>query len=88
MLQDGTCSSKQINLREYEEQNELLSYRGKLFLLHHPLLLLHVLQQYHDIPESGHCDQVETFQIVAQEFIWFGMCKAIARYIHNCYICQ
>jgi hypothetical protein len=31
MLQDGTCYFKQITLGEYEQQNDKLYYRKKLF---------------------------------------------------------
>jgi hypothetical protein len=88
MLQDGTRYSKQIRLGECEKQNERLGYPGTPFFPDNPPLQLHVLQQYHDTPEQGHCGEAKTSEIVAQEFIWFGMCKDIAKYIHNCHTCQ
>jgi hypothetical protein len=88
MLYDGPRYSKQISLGECEQQNDRLYYCGKLFLLNDPPLHLHVLQQHHDTPASGHCGQAKTFEIIAQEFIWFGMRKNIVRYICNCHTCQ
>jgi hypothetical protein len=45
MLEDGTRYSKQITLGEYEERNQRLYYCRNLFLLDHPPLCLHILQQ-------------------------------------------
>jgi hypothetical protein len=67
--QDGTHYFKRISLGGCEEQNEQLYYHGKHFLPDYSPLYLHILQQHHETPWSGHCCQAKTYEIIAWEFI-------------------
>ena len=87
-LLSGQRTSNKISLNECEIRNERLYYRERLFIPEYPELRLHLLQQHHDVPSTGHCGQAKTFELLAREYTWFGMRKDVRRYIRNCHICQ
>jgi hypothetical protein len=77
-----------MSLIQCAELHQQLYYCRKLFLPDCAPLHLYVFEQHQDKEASDHSGQAKTFEIVAQGFIWFGMCKDIAMYIHTCHTCQ
>ncbi|XP_025269887.1 uncharacterized protein LOC105256474 [Camponotus floridanus] len=47
-----------------------------------------VINEAHDVPQSGHLEVEKTYQRVATRYFWPRMFKEIANYVRHCDICQ
>ena len=52
------------------------------------LLILQILQQYHDAPLARHYGVARTQALVSQYFKWPGLATAVERYVRSCDACQ
>ena len=87
-LLNGQCTCNKISLNRCEIQDQCWYYCESLFVPDYPEIRLYLLQQHHDVLNAGHCCLAKTFELLAREYIWFGMRKDVRRYIRNCHTCQ
>ena len=73
---------------QYAMQGGLLYSQGKLCIPPtSSVLILKILQQYHDSPLAGHYGVARTQALVAQYYTWPGLATAVSSYVASCDTC-
>jgi transposase InsO family protein len=88
MLRDGVRHSRRITLAECAQEDNRLTYRGKLYVPEYEPLRLHLMQQHHDAPVAGHPGRSKTLELLCRTYYWPKMRQDVERYVRNCHICQ
>ena len=80
--------SGQVALKGFIFCNDLLFYKGRLYLgQFNGDLKAKVLQQVRDGPLGSHSGYLKTFHIFKKDFYWPGMGKDLKQYIRECDVC-
>jgi hypothetical protein len=85
-----TCSIIN-NLNQYpkfEWKNDILWYKGRIYLNTNSIFKAKVLQEYHDCPTVGHVGFFKTYYNAQRSFFWKGMSADIPKYVAECDLCQ
>jgi hypothetical protein len=72
------------NLRKhpkFEWKNDILWYKGRIYLSPNSIFKTKVLQEFHDSPATGHVGFFKTYYNVCQSFFWKGMSGDIHKYV-------
>ena len=91
LLKDGPSSIRNdLKDRKLEENDrkKVLFYKGKVYMpkdqdLHHDIVKL-----YHDHEITGHPGELETYNLVWQQYWWPGLQIFVKNYVKGCRICQ
>uniref|UniRef100_A0A0W0GER4 Putative reverse transcriptase-rnase h-integrase n=1 Tax=Moniliophthora roreri TaxID=221103 RepID=A0A0W0GER4_MONRR len=75
-------------LLEWEEDNGLVYYKGKLYISADKGLCTDVLKQCHDAPTAGHLGEHGTLEQVSRYYWWPGMSSFVRKYVQGCERCQ
>uniref|UniRef100_A0A0W0F4X9 Putative reverse transcriptase-rnase h-integrase n=1 Tax=Moniliophthora roreri TaxID=221103 RepID=A0A0W0F4X9_MONRR len=82
-------SRRLINrLLEWEEDNGLVYYKGKLYIPTDKGLHAEVLKQCHNAPTAGHLGEHGTLEQVSRYYWWPGMSSFVRKYVQGCKRCQ
>jgi hypothetical protein len=86
-LQQGNLQQKH---QYYEfQQDEILMYRGKVYVPNSRELKNIVLREMHNVPYVGHPGYHKSIAVVRRsQYFWLGMKKEVANYISRCPECQ
>jgi len=78
------------SLQDWNYENGLLLYRGKIYIPHsvENTLRQQIVQMYHDLPSAGHSGRWKTYELVSRNYWWPGMTTFVKKYVTGCDMCQ
>lgn len=78
------------SLQEWNYENGLLLYRGKVYIPRSTdeHLRGRIVQIHHDLPSAGHPGRWKTYELVSRNYWWPSMSIFVKNYVTGCDICQ
>ena len=73
---------------EGKDGKKILFYKGKNYIPKDQDLRQDILKMFHDHEMAGHLGELETYNVVWQQFWWPGLQTFIKNYVKGCRICQ
>ncbi|MDO5305520.1 MAG: RNase H-like domain-containing protein, partial [bacterium] len=73
---------------KFEWKNDLLWYKGRIYLSSNSSFKTQVLKESHDCPAAGHVGFFKTYYNARKSFFWKGMNADIQKYVAECGVCQ
>ncbi|KAF8750875.1 hypothetical protein RHS01_08951 [Rhizoctonia solani] len=74
--------------RDYDWEEDLLWYRGKLVVPDLEPLKEQLLREFHDSPLAGHPGQQRTLELLSCNYWWPGMKSTTKEWVECCPVCQ
>ncbi|QRW23694.1 Retrotransposable element Tf2 protein [Rhizoctonia solani] len=74
--------------RDYDWEEDLLWYRGKLVVPDSEALKERLLREFHDSPLAGHPGQQRTLELLSRNYWWPGMKSSAKEWVECCPTCQ
>ncbi|KAF8761978.1 hypothetical protein RHS01_00172 [Rhizoctonia solani] len=74
--------------RDYNWEEDLLWYRGKLVVPDSEALKEQLLREFHDSPLAGHPGQQRTLELLSRNYWWPGMKSSAKEWVECCPTCQ
>ncbi|QRW26175.1 Retrotransposable element Tf2 protein [Rhizoctonia solani] len=74
--------------REYDWEEDLLWYRGKLVVPDSETTKDRLLREFHDSPLAGHPGQQRTLELLSRNYWWPGMKSSAKEWVECCPVCQ
>ena len=89
LLDSGPREFKK-SLQEWNYENGLLFYRGKIYIPKSTddHLRRRIVQIHHDLPSAGHPGRWKTYELVSRNYWWPGMSIFVKNYVTGCDMCQ
>ena len=78
----------QSDLVDWNVEQDLLLYRGKVYVPKDQSLRADLVRLHHDSPLAGHPGQWKTVELVSRNYWWPGMVKFIKDYVDTCDACR
>ena len=75
-------------LKEWNFEDDLILYRGKIYVPKNLELRREVVKSCHEPPIFGHPGRYKTLEIVQRNFWWPGMSVFVKNFIEGCATCQ
>ena len=72
----------------YMVVNDLIIYKGRIFLTLGLEVKNIVLRSFHDSPLASHPKYFKTYRQVWERFTWKGLKYDVLRYVRECVVCQ
>jgi hypothetical protein len=85
-LQQGSLQQK--NEENNLDKDEILMYRGIIYVPNSQELKNMILREMHNVPYAGHPGYQKTIAVVKSQYYWPGMKKEVADFIARCLECQ
>ncbi|KAF8755465.1 hypothetical protein RHS01_05175 [Rhizoctonia solani] len=85
---DNAPPSIQKAYRDYDWEEDLLWYRGKLVVPDSEPLKERLLREFHDSPLAGHPGQQRTLELISWNYWWPGMKSLAKEWVECCPVCQ
>jgi hypothetical protein len=82
-LMDG-----QVQNDSFRIIDDIIYYKGRIFLVPESLFKVKVLQVWHDSPLARHQGFIKTYRQVRERFAWKSMKEDAMRHIRECTTCQ
>ena len=79
---------KTLNGREWEIEQDLILWHGKVYVPKNNKLRLEIVCLHHNMPIGGHGGQWKTTELVTQNYWWPDITKFIKMYVGGCDKCQ
>ena len=78
------------SLQDWNYENGLLLYRGKVYIPHsvEDILQQQIIKMHHDLPSAGHLGRWKTYELVSRNYWWPGMTMFVKKYVTGCDMCQ
>ncbi|QRW23107.1 Retrotransposable element Tf2 protein [Rhizoctonia solani] len=74
--------------QDYDWEEDLLWYRGKLVVPDSEPLKEQLLREFHDSPLAGHPGQQRTLELISRNYWWPGMKSSAKEWVECCPVCQ
>ncbi|KAF8696459.1 hypothetical protein RHS03_07869, partial [Rhizoctonia solani] len=74
--------------QDYDWEEDLLWYQGKLVVPNHKPLKERLLRESHDSPLAGHLGQQRTLELLSCNYWWPGMKASAKEWVECCPVCQ
>ncbi|KAF8750946.1 hypothetical protein RHS01_09004 [Rhizoctonia solani] len=74
--------------RDYDWEEDLLWYQGKLVVPDLEILKECLLREFHDSPLAGHPGQQRTLELLSRNYWWPGMKSSAKEWVECCPTCQ
>ncbi|KAF8759758.1 hypothetical protein RHS01_02208 [Rhizoctonia solani] len=74
--------------QDYDWEEELLWYQGKLVVPDLEPLKEQLLREFHDSPLAGHPGQQQTLELLSRNYWWPGMKSSAKEWVECCPTCQ
>ncbi|KAF8747934.1 hypothetical protein RHS01_11152 [Rhizoctonia solani] len=74
--------------RDYDWEEDLLWYQGKLVVPDSEALKERLLREFHDSPLAGHPGQQRTLELLSRNYWWPGMKSSAKEWVECCPTCQ
>ena len=89
LLSSGPREFKK-SLEEWNFENGLLLYRGKVYIPQskNDHLRRRIVHIHHDLPSAGHPGRMKTYELVSENYWWLSMLIFIKKYVASCDIYQ
>ena len=89
LLSSGPREFKK-SLEEWNFENGLLLYRGKVYIPQskNDHLRRRIVHIHHDLPSAGHPGRMKTYELVSRNYWWPSMSIFVKKYVAGCDICQ
>jgi hypothetical protein len=87
VLKNGLCSVFK-GLEDWNLEDELILYRGQIYIPKDLDLRRDIVKQYHEHLATGHPGRWKTYELVSQEFWWPGMSIFVKEFVEGCAACQ
>ena len=71
-------------LEEWNTENGLLLFRGKVYVPNDPVLRKELVRRHHDVPAAGHPGRAKTLELLSRNYWWPGMTKFVHEYVDTC----
>jgi hypothetical protein len=68
--------------------DDIIYYKGRIFLVPESVFKTKVLQACHDSPVAGHQGFIKTYRQVRERFAWKGLKEDVMSHIKECNTCQ
>ena len=68
---------------KWEEWDDLVLFRGKVYVPLDAQLRHNIVEAHHNIPVTGHSGWWKMTELVAQNYWWLGMGHYIAKYVKS-----
>jgi len=81
------ASSKTVRSVEWLEDDGVLRFRGKIYILWNSDLRRQVVLLYHDMKVTGHPRYWKTLELVSRNYWWPQMSRYIRQYVSTCDLC-
>jgi len=81
------ASSKTVCSTEWSEEDGVLWFRGKIYVLWNLDLQRQVVSLCHDTKVAGHPGRWKTLELVSRNYWWPQMSRYIRQYISTCDLC-
>ena len=75
-------------LREWELHDELILYKGRIYVPNNKELKRRILHRHHDHPAAGHPGREKTVELVSREYWWPSLTTFVHNYVDGCEECQ
>lgn len=75
-------------LEEWNTENGLLLFRGKVYVPKDNDLRKELVRLHHDLPAAGHPGRAKTLELLSRNYWWPSMTKFVNEYVDTCDICQ
>ncbi|KAF8750825.1 hypothetical protein RHS01_09156 [Rhizoctonia solani] len=85
---DNAPPSIQKAYRDYNWEEDLLWYQGKLVVPDSKTLKEQLLKEFHDSPLAGHPGQQRTLELLSRNYWWPGMKSSAKEWVECCPTCQ
>ena len=72
----------------YCVMDDVIYYKGRIYLVPDSQLRERILQAAHDSPLSRHQRFWKTYMVVRERFTWKGLKEDVLRYVRECEACQ
>jgi transposase InsO family protein len=86
-LKDGAPTALRRGLEEWNTEDGLILYRGKVYVPKDVELRRWIVELHHDSLPTGHPGQWKTYKLVSQNYWWPGMSVFIEKYVSGCETC-
>lgn len=73
---------------KYKVVNDVIYYKGMIYLTPGSKLKEKIIQFMHDIPLAGHPGYFKTYRQIRERFTWKGLKNDVLRYVKECITCQ
>ncbi|QRW21153.1 Retrotransposable element Tf2 protein [Rhizoctonia solani] len=85
---DNALPSIQKAYQDYDWEEDLLWYQGKLVVPNHKPLKERLLKEFHNSPLAGHPGQQRTLELLSCNYWWPGMKASAKEWVECCPVCQ
>ncbi|QRW22406.1 Retrotransposable element Tf2 protein [Rhizoctonia solani] len=85
---DNAPPSIQKAYQDYDWEEDLLWYQGKLVVPDSEPLKEQLLKEFHDSPLAGHPGQQRTLELISRSYWWPGMKSSAKEWVECCPVCQ
>ena len=77
------------SLQDWNYENELLLYRGKVYIPHsvEDILWQQIVKMHHNLPSARHPGQWKTYELVSRNYWWSGITTFVKKYVMGCDMC-
>ena len=74
------------SLQDWNYENGLLLYRGKVYIPHsvEDTLQQQIIKMHHNLPSAGHPGWWKTYELVSRNYWWPGMTTFVKKYVMGC----
>ena len=78
------------SLQDWNYENELLLYKGKVYIPHSvkDTLQQQIVQIYYNLPSTRYPGQWKTYKLVSRNYWWPGMTTFVKKYVMGCNMYQ
>jgi hypothetical protein len=87
MIKTSGLESLAKGLKEWNIQDGIILYRGKVYVPKDQELRREIIKEHHDSRLGGHSGRYKTTELVQQNYWWPGMTTFIKNYVDGCAIC-
>jgi len=77
-----------IELGECEVINNILYFRGRIFVPNSKRLRIAIIQHLYEAPPAGHPGRTNTYELVNRHYYWPCITKTIRTYVKACHLCK
>jgi len=81
------ASDKTVYSTEWSEDDRVLWFRGKIYVLRNADLRRQVVSLCHDTKVAGHPGHWKTLELVSRDYWWPQMSRYIRQYVGTCNLC-
>ena len=87
-IKGGAPRALRKGLEEWNTENGLILFRGKVYVPKDGELRRRVVELHHDSLPTGHPGRWKTYELVSRNYWWPGMSVYVEKYVTGCDTCQ